>query len=121
MSPVLLAEQVHGTEGDSVVELFPLIGHGEVVAQLSLFAFTDCGDHGLSRALDHWKSEAQTVPGRLQTALGGLQTARSALLHHVRGGVQAGDGARRARSMLALTSAPTTSVPASVRRRTGGR
>ena len=86
---------MHGTECDGVVELHFLGGHGEVVAQLVVDALLDCGDHGLGRGLGPLEVEAQTVRGVFGAALGGLRAKllTQRLVHHVRGGVRAGDGA----------------------------
>ena len=54
---ILLAEQVHGTQGDGVVELHLLRGDGKVFAQLLVDTRLDGVHRILLGALDHWKSK----------------------------------------------------------------
>ncbi|SPU26589.1 Uncharacterised protein [Bifidobacterium bifidum] len=92
---IFLAEQVHGTEGDGIVELHFLGGHGEVVAQLVVDALLNSGNHGLGRSLGPLEIETQTVRGVFGTTLSGLRAELFAqrLVYHVRGGVRTGNGA----------------------------
>ena len=92
---IFLAEQVHGTEGDGIVELHFLGGHGEVVAQLVVDALLNSGNHGLGRSLGPLEIETQTVRGVFGTTLSGLRAELFAqrFVYHVRGGVRTGNGA----------------------------
>ena len=114
---VLLAEQMHGAKSDGVIELHFLSGDGKVLTKLLVDAGFD-GVHGvLAGGAGPLEIEAQTVRSVFGATLGGLRTKflTQRLVHHVGGGVERAMAPRRSRSMFALTSAPTTSVP-SVRR-----
>ncbi len=92
---VLLTEQVHGTEGDGVVELHLLRGDGKVFAQLLVDTRLDGVHRILARGAGPLEVETQTVRRVFRAALGGLRAKllTQRLVHHVRGGVRAGDGA----------------------------
>lgn len=91
---ILLAEQVHGTQGDGVVELHLLRGDGKVFAQLLVDTRLDGVHRILAWGAGPLEVETQTVRRVFRAALGGLRAKllTQRLVHHVGRGMRAGDG-----------------------------
>lgn len=91
---VLFAEQVHGTQGDGVIELHFLCGNGQVITDAIVHSGFDGVHHGSCRSLGPLEIEAQTVRSVLGSTLGGLRAEflAQSLMNHVGGGVGTCDG-----------------------------
>ena len=114
---ILLAEQVHGTQGDGVVELHLLRGDGKIFAQLLVDTRLDGVHRILARGAGPLEVETQTVRRVFRAALGGLRAKllTQRLVHHVGRGMRAGDGTASVKVDVGVDFGADNNVP-SVRR-----